>query len=603
VNEPAASLAVLPFRDLSTEPDTAYLVDGFVEDLIANLTRFGSLRVVAGQSTFALVERGLSVPQVAKDWDLEYVLEGSVRKRGDALRIGTKLVRVDGWQTIWAERFDASTAELLDLEDAIAATVAGRLAVRLDESELERARRKGMEDLEARDCWLRGMDCLRRGTLEGDEESRTFFRRALEIDPHFARAFSGLSLSHFNEWTCHAWHLWDESSDNAFTHAERAAGLDPSDAMVQAVLARVCRFRHEHARADRHAASALALNPNDPHVLIQVAITRLFGGEFDEARELAEQAIRLNPLHGHWYHGLVGWCLFMAGRTADALPRLEQGGETIINFAAYRAACHALAGRIEEARREWRLFLDEHRDAIAFGRGPEPGEALRWAVQVEPFRSLVDSRRMPDALREGGLAEVDVEEALRSRPGAMVRPAGLDRPATNEFRREGRVWSVAHAGEGARLVELKGFHDIARLLSEPHEPVHCLELQGAPPPGEDRHEVLDARARREYRQRIEELQRDLELAEADNDPARSEPLRVELDHVIDELGRAVGLGGKARRLGDPAERARTAVTWRIRSAIQKIRAAHPRLGRHLENSIRTGAFCVYSPEAPTTWQL
>ena len=210
---------------------------------------------------------------------------------------------------------------------------------------------------------------------------------------------------------------------------------------------------------------------------------------------------------------------------------------------------------------------------------------------------------MPDALRDAGIAEIDVADALRSREKTLVRPAGIARPAANEFRCEDGVWSIAYEGAGARLTGLKGFHDIARLLTQPNEPLHCLELSGSAVVNDAAHDVLDQQARRQYRQRIEELQEELEQAEADNDPARAEPARIELDAVIDELARATGLRGQTRKMGDAAERARSAVTWRIRSAIKKIGAAHPRLGQHLSNSIRTGNFCVYSPETAAEWEL
>ncbi|MHC4136935.1 MAG: tetratricopeptide repeat protein [Planctomycetota bacterium] len=599
--EPSQSIAVMPFRNLSPEPDTDYFARGFVEDLIANLTRFPSLRVVASQSTFEWDRLDPSPKDIAREWDLQYVLEGSVRCRGSTLRVSTQLIRTEDRQTVWADRFDAALDDVFAVQDEITATVAGKLAVHIDDAQLERARRAPLRDLRAYDCWLRGLDCLRRGTLEGDEESRPFFERALQVDPSYARAYSGLSVSHFNEWTCQAWHLWDDSAEGAFRYAARAAELDETDAMVQAVLARVCRFRHQHGKADAHGARALALNPNDAEVLIHVAIATLFNGEPEQAHDLACRAVRLSPLHPPWYLGIVGWSLFMSGRITDALPYLEKGGETIVNFAAYRAACLAIEGELDHAREEYDLFEREYREKIAFGRAPKPGEALRWAVQVEPFRRVSDSKRMPDALRDAGLATIDVEEALATRPDSMVRPAGIALPPGNAFRREGRVWNLAYESQGAQLVELKGFHDIARLLGAPDEPVHCLELSGAPSTRESRQEVLDARARHEYGRRIEELQGDLERADADNDPARADGVRLELDTVIDELAKAAGLGGRSRAMAADAERARSATTWRIRSAIRKIRAAHPRLGQHLENSIRTGAFCVYAPETPLTW--
>ncbi|MHC5012646.1 MAG: hypothetical protein ACYTG6_17160, partial [Planctomycetota bacterium] len=273
------SIAVLPFESLSEEEDTAYFARGFAEDLIANLSRFTSLRVVASQSSFTLGPLDPSSAARAREWRVDYLLLGSVRLRGGMLRINTQLVRVDGQETIWAERFDAPLDDVFVVQDEITSTVAGQLAVQIQEERLARARRLSPTELAAYDLWLRGMDALKRATLEGDEEARASFRQALELDPLYAPAHSGLSVSHFNEWSCQAWHLWDESADGAFDHAAKAAALDDADAMVQAVLARVHRYRHEHAEADTHAARSLALNPNDPYVLIQIAITTMFGGE------------------------------------------------------------------------------------------------------------------------------------------------------------------------------------------------------------------------------------------------------------------------------------------------------------------------------------
>jgi TolB-like protein/tetratricopeptide (TPR) repeat protein len=599
----SVTIAVMPFRNLSEERDTEFFANGFVEDLIADLTRFPALRVLASHSTFGLAQSDRSIYDVAGDWDVQYVLEGSVRRGSSAIRVGVQLIRVEGQQTMWAERLDAPLEQVFDLQDEIAATVAGKLAVQIDDTRLEFAKRQSTETIPSYDCFLQGMDCLKRGTLEGDEESREFFQQALKIDPRCARAYSGLSLSHFNEWTCQAWHLFDESGSNAFDYAVKAAELDTRDAMVQSVLARVSRFRHQHEQADRHAARALALNPNDAYVLIQIAITKLFAGEPDEGFELTQKAMKLNPLHGDWYHGIAGWNLFMMQRYEDALGCLSQAGEAVVSFATYRAACAAIGGDLDRARHEYEVFQNEYRDKIAFGRDPEPGEALRWAVQVEPFRRIEHSQHMPRALQDAGIAAIDVMDAIKSRSRQMVRPAGISRPTGNSFVREGNVWSIAYDGMGARLVELKGFHDIARLLVHPNESVHCLELSGAALASDSGQEVLDSQARREYRRQIEELQAELEQAESDNDAARSDRARLELDAVIEELAKATGLGGRSRKMGDQAERARTAVTWRIRSAIKKIAAAHPRLGQHLSNSIRTGNFCVYLPEIATEWEL
>ncbi len=593
----------MPFRNLSPEPDTEYFASGFVEDLTADLARFTSLRVLGSETMLGLGGAHRPADGFPPEWGLDFVLQGSIRRDDTSVRISVQLIHLEGREVVWGERIDAPLEKLFAVQDRIVATVAGRLAVQIDETSLRVARHKAPGNLQAYDCCLRGMDCLRRGTLEGDEESRLFFKQALSIDPGSARAYSGLSLSHFNEWTCQAWHLWEESEPSAFNYARKALELDPTDPMAHSILARVFRYRHQHEQADRYAALALKLNPNDAHVLIQVAVSKLFGGEFEEGRALACKASRLNPLHGPFYPAIIGWSLFMMRRYDQAFDYLSQAGDAIVELAAYRAACAVVTGEVERARREYGTFVREYRHKIAFGREPEPREPLTWVVQVEPFRCIADSRHMPDILSDAGIAKIDIPSALESRGQLKVRPAEIPRSDGNSFSRRNGIWTVSYQGTGARLVGLKGFDDIARLLGQPGVPLHCLELSGAPSASGKPEDILDLKARQDYRHRIEELQREIERAEADNDPARLDPARRELDVLIDELSRATGLGGRAKKMSNSSERARSSVTWRIRSAIKKIRAAHPRLGQHLANSIRTGHFCVYSPESTTGWEL
>ena len=417
----------------------------------------------------------------------------------------------------------------------------------------------------------------------------------------FAKSYSGLSLSHFNEWSCQAWHLWDESSDNALDYALKAVEIDDSDALVHAILGRVYRYRRRHDLADEHVLRAIALNPHDPAVLIQAALCLLFNGDPETALDHANKAIACNPLYPAWQIGTVGWCHFMADRPDQALPLLTKGRDSIVNFAAYRAACYVLADEPEKAQDAYESFEQQYQEKITFGREPKPGEALEWAVQVEPFRSIDDNRRMPDILRRGGLADIDVERAARNRPMKMVLPAAIECSDRSVFVKEGDIWCVEYMGTGAKLPELKGFHDLARLLAEPHVSVHCLELVGAPSESDAENPIVDRTARQAYRRRIEEIHDALQETEAHNDSARAEPLQEELDSLMEELSRATGLSGRSRNLRDRAERARSAITWRIRSAIRKIQAAHPRLGAHLSNSIQTGVFCHYAPESPVEW--
>ncbi len=150
---------------------------------------------------------------------------------------------------------------------------------------------------------MRGRESLRKGTIEGDPEARIFFERALELDPHLARAYSGLSLSHFNEWSCQAWIQWDETERLAYQFARRAADLDNADAMVEIVLGRITLYRRQFDEAAEHIARALALNPNEADVLAYAAACRAFLGDGASGLELATKAMRLNPVSADWYIG------------------------------------------------------------------------------------------------------------------------------------------------------------------------------------------------------------------------------------------------------------------------------------------------------------
>jgi hypothetical protein len=174
-------------------------------------------------------------------------------------------------------------------------------------------------------------------------------------------------------------------------------------------------------------------------------------------------------------------------------------------------------------------------------------------------------------------------------------------PADAVLRREGELWTVVFEGQAVRVTDAKGLPDLARLLAQPGVEVHCLELADRPAETAAPDAVLDERARREIQERARELREEIDAAEARHDLGRAERAREELESILDVLAGAVGLRGRARGLNSAAERARSAVTWRIRSAIRKITAVHPPLGRHLENAVRTGTFCAYLPERPTRW--
>ncbi len=578
----SAVIAVRLFESLSEDPSSRYFAQGFRDDVVTELSRFPELATVTAEE-----EEDKSA--------VSHRLEGSIRRGEDRLRVSAQLIDSASGRHVWAEKFESRDEDPLSVQDEIACAVAGTLASHIADLNKQRARRTPITSLAAYECWLRGRECLERGTPEADQEARSYFERALEIDPQYPRAYAGISLSYYNDWSCQSWHLWSEGQRLAGEFAEKAVAHDDGDAITHVVLGRVRLYQRKFEQAQLSFDRALALNPNDKDVLAHVALWTFYLGKPDETVRLVERAMAVDPRHGVWLHGIRGLGQFALGRFAEAQQSLTTAGAAFVDFPATAAAAAALAGDMDAARALLAEFLTQFRIKITFGREPEPGEPMRWLIDANPFRRPADLERFLDGLRRAGLTDSAADAPAAARPA--------DTPAEgNRFCRGEDGWTFAFDGTGARLVEVKGFHDLARLLASPGQPVHCLELAGAPH-AESAANVLDPEAKRAYEARIRELNEDYEAAERDNDEGRAAAARAELDAVTQELTKALGLGGRSRKLGHPAERARSAATWRIRSAIKKIASAHPKLGLHLRNSVRTGTLCVYAPERETRWSV
>lgn len=208
---------------------------------------------------------------------------------------------------------------------------------------------------------------------------------------------------------------------------------------------------------------------------------------------------------------------------------------------------------------------------------------------------------LPDARGADWLELDEIVRRLRAAATDEADPA--PRPVPNLFRRRGDSWEITYDDVAVRLAHRKGFDDLAALLAKPGREIAALDLMGAQVVAGDAGTSSDQEARHRYTERVRELQAELDDATAMSDIGRAEAAQIELDRLVDHLTASYGIGGRERNQGRPAEKARTAVTWRIRAAIRQIAEAHPALGAHLDRSVSTGRFCVYDPLPPQTWQL
>jgi DNA-binding SARP family transcriptional activator len=401
------TLAVLPFSATGSGADAEQaelFARALGEDVTTELSRFRELAIVARATVASLLPTTSDPERIAEATGARVLLSGSVLVAGERVRVTAALVDTTTGLELWAERWALGRAEFLGVLDRLARSVVGALALRLDESRLEAARRQRTDRLEVYECWLRGLECLRRGSVESDEEARRLFERALELEPTFARAYAGLSLSHFNDWSCQAWDRWELRERLAFEAASRAVELDASDHVTQVILARIHVYRQEFEQGERHVDRAVALNPNDANMLMHASAVYAMLGLGERASELADLALALNPRHPNWYYSLAAFARLIERRPEEAIRLAARAPDCLVDTRAVLAASAAQLGDAESARAHARRFLEEFRQKIVPGREPEAGEAVRWLLHVNPLRRAEDEAYFLEGLSRAGLS-------------------------------------------------------------------------------------------------------------------------------------------------------------------------------------------------------
>jgi DNA-binding SARP family transcriptional activator len=392
------AIALLPFTAASDDERTRLLASGLNEDVATELSRFRQLALIARASVArARPER------IASETGARLVLSGSVLSSGERVRVTASLADATTGLQLWAERWEVPHDDFFAVLDRLTRSLVGALALRIDETRLGEARRRPRERLEVYECWLRGLECLRRGSAETDEEARGFFEQALALSPTFGRAFSGISLSYFNDWSCQAWDRWDERERLAHANARRAVELDDADNVTHTILGRIHVYRREFEIGERHLEQAIALNPNDANMLMHAASALAQVGRPERACELTDLAFKLHPKHPDWYYPLAAIPRLLARRPEEAERLGACAPDTLVDSRAVLAAACAHLDKQELAREHARRFLEHFRIKITPGRDPEPGEPARWILRVNPLRRPEDTDYLLQGLTRAGI--------------------------------------------------------------------------------------------------------------------------------------------------------------------------------------------------------
>jgi adenylate cyclase len=377
------SIAVLPFQNLSDDPNQEYFSDGITNDIITDLSRFSNLFVIASNSVFTYKGKPVNVKDVGRDLGVRYVLEGSIQKVGNRVRINAQLIDATTDHHLWAERYDRELDDIFAVQDELTTSIVAALEVMLTEDEQTRVARQYTSNLEAYDLFLRGRSYLR-GTKRTHLQARQLFDEAIELDPTFAAAYAEKSVTYFSNF------IMPMSQDPkvleaALEEAERAVVLDDSLPLARARLGWVYLAKMRHEEAITEGRRAIALDPNDADSYAQLGNILNWAGKPEEGIGLIEKAMRLNPHYPFSYLFYLGHAYYLLGRNDEAIALMKR----VVTRAPY--------------------FLPVHRHlAVLYqesGRQEEARAEVAAVLRIFPGASIEDSRQRCLYVREAALLE------------------------------------------------------------------------------------------------------------------------------------------------------------------------------------------------------
>lgn len=571
------TLGIAPFENLSGRDTLQVWGKSFVYELVTQLSRFKQFQI-------RVLKSEDHVPE-----DVDYLIAGSYRlDSSDNLHIHARLINTESELLLWANHFEGKQEELLNLQHNLIHEITASLQQQVKYALLSRIRNKPPVKLKAYECWLHGMEELKKGTVKSDMAAREYFQRAIDIEPDYSLAYSGMSMTYFNEWSCQLWDRWEVSQNGAFEWAEKAIILDEENYVAALVLGRVFLYEGAYESSEFYLNKSLGLNSNDPDTLVQISSCMVYLGKPELAWELYLKAVALNPSRKAAWNTVAAFILFELNKMKEATQYIIRADQSKwVDAPAFYAAMHFYLGDHDKMREYWNQYLSDFGKLIMHGKPFTETYAIDWMREVNPFR--YDSR-LQDFWKFIGDYEAPAVEDSHS--GANQ----------NIFRKEDELWELNYDQKSVHLTEVKGFHDLNKLLAKPGHSFHCAELMGAVL-DERGTKVIDARAKKEYQRKILDLQEEIQFHESSNDFIRAEEIQAQYDQLVDHLSQSLGLQGQIRTTGRTIDKARSAVTWRIRSAISRIEKVHPSMGKHLNNAVKTGTLCSYLPEKNTEWEL
>ena len=386
------SIAVLPLANMSGDPEQEFFADGLTEDIITELSRFRDLLVISRNSTFVHKGKAVKVQEVAREFGVDYVLEGSVRKAGDRIRVTVQLIDAETDRHVWAERYDRDLADIFAIQDEITGAIVATLPGRVEAATHDRAKRKPTDNMAAYECVLAAKVLHHRSTREDNAEAQRLLNRALALDPNYAHAHAWKACVLGQTW------VYDWCADREVTFQQVAAeleitlALDDNDSDVHRILAALNLNRDDHDKAAYHQERALTLNPNYDLVVVQQGELLTWLGRPEEGIDWIKKAMRLNPYHPERFWSHLGRACYCAEKYAEAVEAFSRITRPDHIHHAFLAATFAQMGN---------AVATAAHAAEVLKREPKFSVAVHLATQH--YKREVDRKRHEAGLLMAGL--------------------------------------------------------------------------------------------------------------------------------------------------------------------------------------------------------
>jgi len=389
------SIAVLPFANLSGDSEQEYFSDGITEEIITGLSKVPRLFVIARNSTFSFKGKPVMVQHVGEELGVRYVLEGSVQKSGDHVRITVQLIDAITGNHIWAEKYDRDLKDIFQLQDEITFEVIASLQIYLTEGEQELVVAKGTDDFEAYAKFLKGREYAKRFNSEGNLLARNMANEVIALDPSYPSGYRLLAATHFLDVWFRSSKSPKQSLANAVELYQKCIAMDPSDAAARALLGQVYMLMRQHDKAIAQGEKAVRVNPNAADAHCVLGMIYHYSGRHRDGVKAIQKAMRLNPFPPNWYYGFLGMSCCGAGMYEEAITACNKAIQVTPDYLLAHqrlAAAYSLSGREKEARAEAEEIL----------RIDSEFTVERFA-KVQPFKNQKDTKLFVNALLKAGL--------------------------------------------------------------------------------------------------------------------------------------------------------------------------------------------------------